>query len=108
MGLFLVAVQHNCYCSVHAGDSLDGDALWRFPDQVIGAAAFALLVAALLWMQDDDPHFDHMVSTGVGEQKTVTLPDGSTVQLNAETAVSFTETEWPEERNSREPSPKNR
>jgi transmembrane sensor len=59
--------------------------LWRRP--VLAAAALALLAsitALLLWIDSDAAR---SYSTGIGEQRTIQLLDGSTVELNARSRV---------------------
>lgn len=65
------------------------------------AAVLAVLVAMIVLFPEKDPvkNYETAFSTGVGEQTTVKLPDGSTVQLNALSSIHFTETDWPDERN---------
>jgi transmembrane sensor len=60
---------------------------------VQAAAALALLVciaAALLWINSDTAR---SYSTGIGEQRTIQLLDGSTVELNARSTVTVRLTE---------------
>jgi transmembrane sensor len=55
---------------------------------VLAAAAVALLAcitAAFLWIGRDTAH---SYSTGIGEQRTIQLMDGSTVELNARSTVT--------------------
>ena len=59
--------------------------LWRRP--VLAAAALALLAsitALFLWIDSDTAR---SYSTGIGEQRTIQLLDGSTVELNARSRV---------------------
>jgi transmembrane sensor len=61
--------------------------LWRRP--VLAAAALALLAsitALVLWIDSDTAH---SYSTGIGEQRTIQLADGSTVELNARSRVKI-------------------
>ena len=64
------------------------------------AATVAILLATILFLPDHDPShdYDNLASTGNGEQKKITLPDGSTAQLNAGSLIGFTETAWPDGR----------
>lgn len=64
------------------------------------AAALAILLAALFLLPESDPSSGYatLISTGTGEQQIITLPDGSTAQLNAATQISFSESDWPDER----------
>ena len=60
---------------------------------VLAAAALALLssiTALFLWINSDTAH---SYSTGIGEQRTIQLPDGSTVELNARSRVKVRLTE---------------
>jgi transmembrane sensor len=60
---------------------------------VLAAAALALLAsttALFLWVNSDTAH---SYSTGIGEQRTIQLPDGSTVELNARSRVKVRLTE---------------
>lgn len=68
----------------------DRSTIWRSPARRrLGIALAASLFLALsLWVQNDPAFYaDHY--TRVGEQRNVTLSDGSTVQLNTDTAVSL-------------------
>ena len=65
--------------------------LWRRP--VLAAAALALLasiMALFLWIGSDTAR---SYSTGIGEQRTIQLADGSTVELNARSRVTVRLTE---------------
>jgi transmembrane sensor len=60
---------------------------------VLAAAALALLAsitALVVWFNSDTAH---SYSTGIGEQRTIQLPDGSTVELNARSRVQVRLTE---------------
>jgi transmembrane sensor len=60
---------------------------------VLAAAALALLTsitALFLWINSDTAR---SYSTGIGEQRTIQLPDGSTVELNARSRVKVRLTE---------------
>jgi transmembrane sensor len=60
---------------------------------VLAAAALALLAsitALFLWINSDSAR---SYSTGIGEQRTIQLPDGSTVELNARSRVKVRLTE---------------
>ena len=61
----------------------------------ISAAASILLLLGLFWLWTIT---DKNYTTGFGEQLAVTLPDGSEVTLNAESAISFNEWNWDDER----------
>lgn len=64
------------------------------------AAAVAILLVSLFMLKRSDPTsgYDTVVSSGKGEQKSITLPDGTTVQLNAASLVAYTESDWPDDR----------
>jgi ferric-dicitrate binding protein FerR (iron transport regulator) len=64
------------------------------------AAAVAILLVSLFMLKKSDPAsgYDTVVSSDKGEQKSVTLPDGTTVQLNAASLVGYTESDWPDDR----------
>lgn len=64
------------------------------------AAAVAILLVSVFMLKKSDPTngYDTVVSSGKGEQKSVTLPDGTTVQLNAASLVGYTESDWPDNR----------
>jgi transmembrane sensor len=58
---------------------------WRTLGRVAGLAAVCACVGLFGWLFiDRTPSY----STAVGEQRTITLPDGSTVELNARSRVS--------------------
>jgi len=59
-------------------------AAWRYAR----AAAVVALVAAI-GLQFYDPSGDSKVATKAGEQRTLMLEDGSTIQLNTDTRVSY-------------------
>ncbi|MBK9336806.1 MAG: FecR domain-containing protein [Lewinellaceae bacterium] len=61
-------------------------------------AASALLIRAILFPVPCPPAIS---ATAIGEQKTVELPDGSTVRLNAVSAIEFVSEKWPRERRVR-------
>lgn len=66
--------------------------LWRnaYPYYRLAAAAFALLVlAAALWLYNGKSPAATAYATEFGEVKTVKLPDGSTVSLNANTRMKW-------------------
>lgn len=58
------------------------------------AAAIAMVLGLLswLWINQSQPDMQ-MVATSFGEWKTVTLPDGSEVRLNADSEIKFTD-DW--------------
>ncbi len=62
------------------------------------AAALALAFAALIWLQDAEPKYSTMLATKAGEQRELTLPDRSDVQINAATTIGYTATDWPDHR----------
>ncbi len=62
------------------------------------AAALALALAALLWLQDTGPEYSTMLTTKAGEQRELTLPDRSDVQVNAATTIGYTAADWPDHR----------
>lgn len=64
------------------------------------AAGVAILLVSLFMLKKSDPTsgYDTVVSSGKGEQKPITLPDGTTVQLNAASLVGYTESDWPDDR----------
>lgn len=60
--------------------------IWWLP--VLGLAAALVLAAAAWWKTSPAPTSgDERHATAIGEQRTVTLADGSTVRLNTHTAV---------------------
>lgn len=67
----------------------------RWLNNWVRAAAIALVVTAGGYMIVNHYFRSHMeqIATGYGEMRTVTLPDHSTVTLNASSAISFNE-EW--------------
>lgn len=67
----------------------------RWLNNWVRAAAVALVISAGTYMIVNHylrPHMEQ-IATGYGEMRTVTLPDHSTVTLNASSAISFNE-EW--------------
>lgn len=63
------------------------------------AAVLLALVVALFWLnRSDDFRYGTEITTAKGEQQKITLPDGSTVQLNATSRLGFTESEWETDR----------
>lgn len=62
------------------------------------AAAFTLAVFAWTLWWNPAPAAPHIVATATGEQKTATLPDGSTVRLNAVSSVEIYDKKWSDER----------
>ena len=59
---------------------------WRVPRWQLGLAASLLAVGALAWLFLNRPATVEY-STAVGEQRSIALPDGSTVLLNTDSAV---------------------
>jgi transmembrane sensor len=56
----------------------------------LAAAAAVLLFAGIRYTQQSEPPIENiLVQTGFGETKTLQLPDGSIVQLNANSSVSY-------------------
>jgi ferric-dicitrate binding protein FerR (iron transport regulator) len=56
----------------------------------LAAAAAVLLFAGIRYAQQSEPPIENIfVQTGFGETKTLQLPDGSIVQLNANSSVSY-------------------
>ncbi|SKD09216.1 FecR family protein [Chitinophaga ginsengisegetis] len=56
----------------------------------LAAAAAVLLFAGIWYAQGSEPPIENiLVQTGFGETKTLQLPDGSIVQLNANSSVSY-------------------
>jgi transmembrane sensor len=59
---------------------------WRVPVWQVGLAASVIAVGAFAWLFFNRPtRFDY--TTAVGEQRTIGLPDGSTVLLNTDSDV---------------------
>lgn len=65
--------------------------LWiRRIGYAVSAAAAVLLMFVAVWYYREDRNPEKIfVHTGFGETKTIRLPDGSVVQLNANSAVSY-------------------
>ncbi|WP_129780763.1 FecR family protein [Peristeroidobacter soli] len=63
------------------------------PMRALGIAFAATVIAALVGVSWFESQWEHRYSTGVGEQRTVKLDDGSTVVLNTHTRirVAFTD-----------------
>jgi transmembrane sensor len=59
---------------------------WRVPLWQVGLAASVIAVGVLAWQFSDRPAATEY-TTGVGEQRTVVLADGSTVVLNTDSVV---------------------
>ena len=59
---------------------------WRVPVWQVGLAASLVALGAIGWLFFSRPVTAHY-TTAVGEQRTVTLPDGSTVLLNTDSDV---------------------
>jgi ferric-dicitrate binding protein FerR (iron transport regulator) len=71
--------------------------LWQRPRAWMGAAAaVAVLIVAGWWFLQSGGA--EQISTAVAEQRVVELPDGSTVTLNAVSAVSFDRESWQQAR----------
>ncbi len=68
---------------------------------VAAAAVVALAVFAWTLWWNPLPAAPAIVATTTGEQKTTTLPDGSTVRLNAVSSVEIYTQKWSEERRVR-------
>lgn len=66
--------------------------LWRSRRAAVALAAVVLLTAATLLFLDGGK-FSSAYSTGIGEQRTVQLTDGSTVELNARSSIEVHLTE---------------
>ncbi len=71
----------------------------RWLNNWVRAAAVALVISAGGYMIVNHYFRPHMeqIATGYGEMRTVTLPDHSTVTLNASSAISFNEV-WNDEK----------
>lgn len=65
---------------------------------VAAAAAVTLAVFAWTLWWNPAPAAPHIIATATGEQKNATLPDGSTVRLNAVSSVEIYDKKWSEER----------
>jgi transmembrane sensor len=59
---------------------------WRVPVWQVGIAASVIAVGVLTWLFFNRPTITHFTTT-VGEQRTIALPDGSTVLLNTDSDV---------------------
>jgi ferric-dicitrate binding protein FerR (iron transport regulator) len=64
----------------------------------IGAAAVLALVLLSWTLIQTTPAASAISATSIGEQKTVTLPDGSTVRLNAVSSIEVLPGNWASER----------
>ncbi|MBL7775736.1 MAG: FecR domain-containing protein [Saprospiraceae bacterium] len=74
---------------------------YRWPWRLIGLAV-ACTLALLIWtLLQPAPELPSIAATATGEQKTVTLPDGSTVRLNAVSSVEILQKNWSAERRVR-------
>jgi ferric-dicitrate binding protein FerR (iron transport regulator) len=62
------------------------------------AAATALILAVLWWMNSDEYPVEETFATLAGEQKQVELPDGSTVTLNALSTLGYSSEKWSSKR----------
>ncbi|MFQ5448379.1 MAG: FecR family protein [Saprospiraceae bacterium] len=69
---------------------------WKYVAGI--AAAVALVLAALWWLQGDGYPVEETIATQAGEQKKVDLPDGSTVTLNALSTLGYAAKKWPSKR----------
>jgi len=71
--------------------------LWKRPRAWMGAAAaVAVLILAGWWLLQDAG--TEQFATAVAEQRSLELPDGSTVTLNAASTVTFDRESWRSER----------
>lgn len=61
------------------------------------AATIALALSFVFYSTFTGPDFTQVMSE-IGEQKKITLPDGSEVVLNANSSLSYTEDDWEENR----------
>lgn len=61
------------------------------------AAASVMLMAVIWYHAGNDAPETIMLQTGFGETKTVALPDGSIVQLNANSSISYP-AKWPQDK----------
>lgn len=68
---------------------------------VAAAAVVTLVIFAWTLWWNPTPVAPSIVATSTGEQKTATLPDGSTVRLNAVSSVEIYTGNWAEERRVR-------
>jgi transmembrane sensor len=69
---------------------------WKYVTAI--AAAVALILAALWWLQGGEYPVAETVVTQAGEQEKVELPDGSTVTLNALSSLGYSSEKWPSNR----------
>lgn len=60
---------------------------WYFARTLAGIAGIALLIGWAAWVQNDSPM--QTVRTAIGQQRTVRLPDGSTVLLAGDSQLRF-------------------
>lgn len=61
-----------------------------FLQRIAAAASVLILISLSLWFWVVQPNYGmQMVATGYGEWKTLTLPDGSKIQLNASSQVRY-------------------
>jgi transmembrane sensor len=67
--------------------------IWRRPRPALLALAATLLLAVAAVVLLDNGNFGGTYSTGIGEQRTVQLADGSTVELNARSTIQVHLTE---------------
>ena len=67
--------------------------LWWIPAAMLFLGAFALLYRSAVKQSTLTEKVQHFstISTGAGQKKTVTLPDGSTVFLNSASSISYGE-----------------
>ena len=71
--------------AVSFGNAMQGATRVRRRRGLVGMAAAVLaLVAVAWWWQPSQPRFE----TGIGEQAAITLPDGSRLELNSNSAAS--------------------
>jgi ferric-dicitrate binding protein FerR (iron transport regulator) len=73
----------------------------RFVDwRMVYRVAAVLLIGAVIFyfMKKPDAHSQTFVATQAGETRVITLPDNSTVTLNAASSLSYTKAAWEQER----------
>jgi transmembrane sensor len=89
----VVALSADSKRSASISEKADSPLLWRRPRLTVCALAAAVLLAVAAVLLLGDGNFSGTYSTGIGEQRTVQLMDGSTVELNARSTIQVHLTE---------------
>jgi transmembrane sensor len=79
--------------SASSPEAANAPPMWRRPRLAALALAATVVLAVAALLVFDSGNFSGMYSTGIGEQRTVRLADGSTVELNARSTIQVHLTE---------------